>query len=117
MDAEIQRSWMFVPGNSEKMLTKAIGLSNLDVAMFDLEDGVPPQQKGDAAALVCVFLQRTPGGPRRFVRTNAVPSDGFESDLHAVVQPGLEGVVLPKIEEVSEILMVDRMLNEREQQR
>src|SRR6266516_4159098 len=37
---DIQRSFMFVPGSSEKMLTKAMGLDNLDVAMFDLVDGV-----------------------------------------------------------------------------
>ena len=49
---DILRSLMFVPGNSEKMLTKAIGLENLDVAMFDLEDGTPVAQKDAARGLV-----------------------------------------------------------------
>lgn len=111
---DIQRSWMFVPANSEKMLTKAIGLTNLDVAMFDLEDGVPPHQKDDARELVTSFLERGPGGPRRFVRINAVRSERLEPDLEAVIRPGLEGLILPKIEEPDEVRLLDSILNDRE---
>lgn len=111
---EIQRSWMFVPGHNERMLTKAIGLDNLDVAMFDLEDGVPPQLKGEARALVAFILARPAGGPMRFVRINAIRSDWLQPDLDAVVRPGLAGLVLPKVEEPDELLLVDQILNGRE---
>lgn len=111
---DILRSWMFVPGNSEKMLNKAIGLNNLDVAMFDLEDGAPPDQKDLARDLVASMLQRPTGGPRRFVRINAIATDRMEADLRAVLRPGLEGLVLPKVERADEVALVDRLLDEQE---
>lgn len=114
VDQAIYRSLMFVPGSSEKMLTKAIGLDNLDVAMFDLEDGVTPHLKDEARKLVAGTLGADPGGPHRYVRINAVSSEWFEPDLEALIRPGLEGLVLPKVEEVAEVLTADRILAERE---
>jgi citrate lyase subunit beta/citryl-CoA lyase len=111
---DILRSWMFVPGHSEKMLTKAMGLDNLTVAMFDLEDGAPPDQKDAARHMVKTVLGRPAGGPRRFVRINAVASERMEADLRAIVGPGLEGLVLPKIERADEVALVDRLLGEQE---
>jgi len=111
---DIQRSLMFVPGNSEKMLSKAIGLDNLDVAMFDLEDGVPPWMKDEARELVASMLGRPPGGPSRFVRINAIATERMEADQQSVIVPGLEGVVLPKVETADEVQLVDRILTERE---
>ena len=111
---DILRSWMFVPGHSEKMLTKAMGLDNLDVAMFDLEDGAPPDQKDVARDMVGTMLGRPPGGPRRFVRINAIASDRMEADLRAIVGPGLEGLVLPKVERADEVALVDRLLEKQE---
>jgi citrate lyase subunit beta/citryl-CoA lyase len=112
---DIQRSFMFVPGSSEKMLTKAMGLDNLDVAMFDLEDGVPPSLKDDARELVATMLSKPPGGPARFVRLNAIATERMEADLQSVVVPGLEGVVLPKVETAADVELVDRELSAREQ--
>jgi citrate lyase subunit beta/citryl-CoA lyase len=112
--SSIFRSYMFVPGNSEKMLTKAIGLQNLDLAMFDLEDGVPPSQKDDARELVATMLGRAPGGPVRFVRINAIGTDRMEADLRAVLVPGVQGLALPKVEDAGQVLLVDRILGERE---
>lgn len=110
----LQRSLMFVPGNSEKMLTKALGLDNLDVALFDLEDGVPPQHKAEARELVATMLGRPPAGPLRFVRINAIGTDRMEADLDSILVRGLQGLVLPKVETPDEVLMVDRILGERE---
>ncbi len=111
---DIQRSLMFVPGHSEKMVTKALGLDNLDTAMFDLEDGTPPALKDGARGVVATALGHPRGGPHRFVRINAIATDRMEADLHAVVQQGLEGLVLPKVERADEVALVDRLLGERE---
>lgn len=111
---EIQRSMMFVPGNSEKMLTKAIGLENLDLAMFDLEDGVPPAHKAEARELVASILQRPQGGPIRFVRINAIGTDRMDADLGSIIVRGLAGLILPKIETADEVLLVSRLLDEQE---
>ena len=112
---DIKRSYMFVPGRSEKMLTKAMGLNNLDVAMFDLEDGVPPALKGDARELVASMLGKAPGGPTRYVRLNSSGSDRLDADLQSVIVPGLAGVVLSKVETAEEVQRLDQRLGEREQ--
>jgi citrate lyase subunit beta/citryl-CoA lyase len=111
---DIQRSLMFVPGHSEKMVTKAIGLGSLDTAMFDLEDGTPPALKDGARGVVAAALGEATGGPHRFVRINAIATDRMEADLNAVVRRGLEGLVLPKVEKADDVTLVDRLLAERE---
>ena len=110
---DILRSWMFVPGHRQRMIDKALGL-NLDVAMFDLEDGVPPAEKQTARSLVAEALGRPAGGPRRFVRINAINTDRMEADLQAVVRPGLEGLILPKVERAEEVHLVDAWLRDHE---
>lgn len=112
---ELQRSFMFVPGNSEKMTTKALGLSNLDVAMFDLEDGTPFAHKAAARTQVRSILGAPPGGPLRFVRINAVGTAEMEADLEAILVPGLQGLVLPKLERPDQVRLVERLLDEREE--
>ena len=113
---DIQRSLMFVPGHSEKMVTKALGMGNLDTAMFDLEDGTPPALKDGARGVVAAALREPPGGPHRFVRINAIATDRMEADLNAVVRPGLAGLVLPKVERADDVALVDRLVTEREPQ-
>lgn len=107
------RSAMFVPGHRQRMIDKALGL-NMDVALLDLEDGVPPDEKDTARKLVGEALGRQPGGPHRFVRINAVGTNRMEADLEAVVRPGLEGLVLPKVEQPDEVLLVDSILTREE---
>ncbi len=46
IDERPRRSFMYVPGSSEKMLDKAVsGALGADTLVFDLEDGVAPNQK------------------------------------------------------------------------
>jgi citrate lyase subunit beta/citryl-CoA lyase len=94
------RSLMFVPGSRQRMLDKALGLSNLDVALFDLEDGVAPAEKPNARELISETLGRPPGGPARFVRINGVGTgpDRIDADLARVICPGLQGIVIPKVD-------------------
>ena len=42
------RSWLFAPGDSEKKMGKAEA-SPADIALFDLEDSVSPENKPCAA--------------------------------------------------------------------
>ena len=44
------RSWLFVPGDSEKKLGKAVDI-DADVLILDLEDSVPPAEKDTARLL------------------------------------------------------------------
>lgn len=109
------RSWMFVPGHQERRVAKALGLA-LNVAIFDLEDGVPPAEKDAARAGVTAALARPAGGPRRFVRIQSLASGDatVTADLHAAVRPGLEGLVLPKVEHPDEVRRVEELLTDQE---
>ena len=59
----IMRSWMFVPGHQQRMIDKAYGLK-IDVAMFDIEDGVPPGEKDAARAMMAETLAHPPSEQR-----------------------------------------------------
>ncbi len=111
---DLQRSFMFVPGNSEKMTSKALGMTNLDVAMFDLEDGTPFALKDAAREIVRDVLSQPAGGPIRFVRINAVGTDYMDADLSAILVPGLAGLVLPKLETRDDVRLVEHYLDQHE---
>ena len=116
------RSLMFVPGHRERMVQRALGLgdfghSDLDVALLDLEDGVPPSSKDEARRLVADVLGRVaPGvaGPMRFVRIRRALSDDGVGDLDAIVRPGLAGIMAPKVGRADEVEWLVGELDARE---
>jgi citrate lyase subunit beta/citryl-CoA lyase len=112
---ELQRSWMFVPGHRQRMIDKALGL-NADAVMLDLEDGVAPDEKATARKLIGESLtrERQSSSPKRYVRINAIGHQRMEDDLDAVLQPGLDGLVLPKVENSDEVRTVESVVAERE---
>jgi citrate lyase subunit beta/citryl-CoA lyase len=119
MSDELRRSWMFVPGHRQKMIDKALGLSQVDALMLDIEDGVPQQEKQTARQQIGASLvkARQPGAPpARFVRVSAVAYEHITADLAHIVQPGLDGLVLPKVETPLQIQLVDAILRDRERQ-
>lgn len=112
---DLNRSWMFVPGHRSRMVDKALGL-NADTIMLDIEDGVAPSEKDTARRLIAEALgrDRLPDSPARFVRINAIGHARMDADLEAVLRPGLDGLVLPKVETREEVLKVEAILNDRE---
>jgi citrate lyase subunit beta/citryl-CoA lyase len=119
MSDELRRSWMFVPGHRQKMIDKALGLAQVDALMLDIEDGVPQQEKQTARQQIGASLvkEREPGTPpARFVRVTSVSYEHITADLAHIVRPGLDGLVLPKVETVPQIQLVDAILRDRERQ-
>lgn len=114
--SDLRRSWMFVPGHTERFVAKAAGVP-ADTVFLDLEDGVPVAEKSAARQLVAQVLGRPDFGPRRFVRLNSSASPWFADDLDAVVVPGLEGVCLPKAESVTDVTDLASRLDDLEQKR
>ena len=117
------RSLMFVPAHRERMVERALGLgefgaSGLDVAILDLEDGVPPAAKDEARrriADVLARISRDGGGPRRYVRIRRALSDDGAGDLDAVVRTGLAGIMAPKVRRPDEVEWIAERLDELEQ--
>lgn len=112
---DLIRSWMFVPGHRQRMIDKAFGI-NADAIMLDIEDGVAPNEKEVARKNIGESLgrEKTPDAPARYVRINAIGHERMVADLEAVIRPGLEGLVCPKVDTVDEVRNVDAILNERE---
>jgi citrate lyase subunit beta/citryl-CoA lyase len=106
---------MFVPGHRQRMIDKAFGL-NADAIMLDIEYGVAPNEKEAARKNIGASLDRekSAGTPMRYVRINAIGHERMKADLEAVVRPGLEGLVCPKVDSVEEVRNVDAILNDSE---
>jgi citrate lyase subunit beta/citryl-CoA lyase len=109
------RSWLFVPGDDERKLAKAAG-SPADALIFDLEDAVVPERRPVARALVREALGAPAGPSARWVRVNPLDTPDALEDLAAVVGPGLDGIVLPKIRRGADVGALDRLLGPLEAQ-
>src|SRR5256714_12432609 len=112
------RSLMFVPGHRPRMIQRALGLgefgpSALDVAILDLEDGVPPDEKDRARAAIASVLGVPANGPglARYVRVNREPA-ARDADLAAVLRGGLDGIVAPQIDSPREVAALPRGLDQ-----
>ena len=93
------RSWLFVPGNSERKLA-ACWASGADAVVVDLEDSVPAEEKAAArmAAAAAIAASRARGEARTIVlRTNALQTGLAEDDVAATIDSGLDGFVVPKV--------------------
>ncbi len=110
------RSWMFVPGHSDRFLQKAAGVA-ADAVFLDLEDGVPVAEKPGARLKVRSALGAPSFSPQRYVRLNSLASPWWERDLEEVVAPGLDGVCLPKVEDPAEVLRLAAALTDLERDR
>lgn len=91
------RSFLFVPGDSEKKLERGLK-SGADVLILDLEDSVFRSAKAKARETVAAFLaaNRKSGPARLYVRVNDLTSGMIGDDLSAVVPARPDGIVLPK---------------------
>ena len=108
------RSMLFVPGNKPAWMEKALGYG-ADGLIFDLEDAVPVTDKVAARAMVAEALtQFHDRGPVLTVRINALDTGLSGDDLDAIVGPGLDAVVAPKVETPNDIAVLDALLSQCE---
>jgi len=97
----VYRSFLFAPGNHPRRVEKALSL-DADATILDLEDACPIAEKVATRAVVVAAYQK----PRQclgYVRVNAMSTEWGYGDIVAVVQKGVDGIVLPKLETVDEI--------------
>ncbi len=93
----VLRSWLFVPGDDERKMTKGRG-GDADALLFDLEDAVADERQDMARALVADFLATNPDRSRQqlWVRINPLDSPLALPDLAAVMRGRPDGIILPK---------------------
>lgn len=105
------RSLIFVPGNSSRFVEKAKTLG-ADIICFDLEDSVPANEKDSARKIISDALaSRKDYGTSVYVRTNSPESGLAAEDLKAVVREGLDGVVIPKVNDKGEIMEIVKQVS------
>jgi citrate lyase subunit beta/citryl-CoA lyase len=95
------RSWLFVPADSERKITKALD-SEADAVIFDLEDSVAPAQKGVARDILKGLPKRS-NGPQWWVRVNPLGSEFHKDDLSLIGSAYVHGIVLPKAESGADV--------------
>jgi citrate lyase subunit beta/citryl-CoA lyase len=114
---QLFRSLIFVPGNNSRFLEKAKNLQ-ADIVCFDLEDSVPDNEKVNARKLIKSALKsRKSYKPSIFVRTNSPTSGKIPSDLKEVVQKGIDGIVIPKVNNVKDMKKIEKILSGLEKTR
>lgn len=90
------RSFLFVPGDSERKLGKAAS-RGADALILDLEDAVDESRKAVARQVSCEFLRARPaGGPELWVRINPLDTAHAMEDVAAILPLRPTGIVLPK---------------------
>ena len=98
------RSWLFVPADSERKITKALD-SDADAIIFDLEDSVAPAMKPVARDVLKSLLKRS-GGPQWWIRVNPLASAYLREDLELLGIADIHGIVLPKAESGADVIQL-----------
>ncbi len=115
--ARLLRSLIFVPGNNSRFLEKAKTLP-ADIICFDLEDSVPREEKDAARNLIKEALaKRSEYKAEVYVRTNSPTSGMIADDLTKIVQKGIDGIVIPKVNNIKELKKIDYLLTNLEKKR
>ena len=111
---QLFRSLIFVPGNNPRFLEKAKKIQ-ADIVCFDLEDSVPDDQKINARNLIKSALKSKKSYKSAiFVRTNSPSSGKIPFDLKEVIQKGIDGIVIPKVNNIQELKKIEKILSKLE---
>lgn len=90
------RSFLFVPADSEKKLSKAASCG-ADALILDLEDSVALSAKDAARSAAVAYLKTADrSGPKLVLRINALDTPFWERDLEAVIPAKPDMIVVPK---------------------
>ena len=109
----MSRSYLFVPGDSERKLAKAAE-GAADALILDLEDSVAERSRAAARRTVADFLSES-ARTRCWVRINPLSSPEANLDLEAVVPAAPYGIVLPKSSGADDVVRLAARLDEMEQ--
>jgi citrate lyase subunit beta/citryl-CoA lyase len=110
----VRRSLLIAPSHKEALIAK-LATSAADVCILELEDGVHPSLKGVARASAARLLESIDwGGRERIVRINRVTTEDGREDIACVTKGRPDGILLPKVEDVSEIHLASSLLGDAE---
>ena len=108
------RSALYMPGSNERALEKAKSLS-ADLFIFDMEDAVSPDNKERARDLILNVLSNEKAdyrGKKILTRINSMDTVWANMDLECLQNSGTDGILFPKVSEVSDMLLIQKRLGE-----
>jgi citrate lyase subunit beta/citryl-CoA lyase len=113
----VWRSLLFVPVNAERFLARAHE-RGADGIILDLEDSISPGEKENARKLLPAAVERLKRNGRSdvLVRINQ-PLELAVRDLEAAVLPGVASILVPKVEGVSHLRLLDELVSRLEEAR
>ncbi|MGT2503871.1 HpcH/HpaI aldolase/citrate lyase family protein [Bradyrhizobium guangxiense] len=105
------RAYLAVPAHRARLVAKAAA-SMADAVFMDLEDAVPPSEKGLALGEAVQSLAALDWGNKRVtVRINAVDSPFIAQEIRALAAlPRLDALIVPKAENPSDIVAIAEQL-------
>jgi citrate lyase subunit beta/citryl-CoA lyase len=111
------RTLIFVPGANARFVEKAKTLA-ADIVCFDLEDSVPANEKETARKTIAGALAKRHEYQKPvYVRTNSPESGLVQADIDAVVQKGIDGLVIPKVNDANEVIEIAKDVSALEKER
>jgi citrate lyase subunit beta / citryl-CoA lyase len=112
----MMRTLLFAPADHARRVARLRELP-ADVSVLDLEDAVAESAKAGARSAAADAVATGRGLPRVAVRVNGIRTRHFAADVEATVRPGLELLVVPKVEEPDDLHAVDALLAPLEAER
>ena len=110
----VLRSLLFVPGNTPRMLDRAVNLRP-DAFIPDMEDSVPWDEKGNARGVTAAYVPELAAtGVPVIPRVNSLDTGLLEDDLSAVVGPHVYGVSVGKMDNPEIVAEVVSLLEQTE---
>ena len=100
----IIRSWLFVPGDSERKLEKARD-NPADALILDLEDSVSDDRQELARQMVRDYLidRKDRSRQQLWVRINPLDTELSLPDLAAIMPGAPDGICLPKVYSAADV--------------
>ncbi|MDQ6433210.1 CoA ester lyase [Mesorhizobium sp. LHD-90] len=103
------RSFLFVPGDSEKKIAKALE-GSADALILDLEDAVAPENRLRARGL-CLDVLGAQRSKPLVVRMNGLRTPDARPDLAAVLRGCPDGIMLPKCAGLDDVKLLGHYLD------
>lgn len=104
------RSLLFVPADSERKFARAATVG-ADALILDLEDSVAPGRKAFARDVVRQLLNGETRDWSFLVRINPFGTGLTLEDLAAVVRPGLDGILIPKVDGIEDVDLISHYVD------
>lgn len=113
-EAQVSRSFLFVPADSERKLENAAG-SKADALIVDLEDSVASSERPGARKTASSFVA-SHADRNVWVRINPLDTEDALLDLRELMPAGPTGIVLPKPQSAKDAIQLAKLLDVFEQE-